>query len=386
MKILVIASWKSHFFHREAFAIQSCFNYAVDLVYLRTNKTLNWRKLIFPINNSVEWQVIDGVKSATIDFYRTESNSRIKRFLHTFINRKNFSFVKQHGYDLVHLQSLNPAAFLIYDLQYFFGRTPLIFTEHNQFSLRGLGLKDQQKVIKIIRKATLRLAVSKDKIRQFAANGIHADFEVIGNCIDSVYAVSNSAVERNHLGIVHVGAFDPYKDQVNLFEALKLLDCELKDGVKIKFTWLGYDGWGHVKEEDVKKFVADYEFNNINVCLEPFTHKLGALKEKYEANGLYVVSSVSEGLSVAMLEAMACGMYVVSTRCGGSEDVINDENGVLVPIKDSQSLAEAIHNYILTSNSINRVKISENILNDFNVNAFALKLKKQYDYAIQMNK
>jgi glycosyltransferase involved in cell wall biosynthesis len=388
LKILVIASWKSDFFDREARAIKSHYDYKVDLVFLKRDEKNFYKEILylFVKNILTNLELVEDIKNKTVNYYVSNSNNRIKRYLLKWINRRKFNSIKRQNYDLIHLQSLNPAALLYYDLQYVFVNTPVIFTEHNQFGFKGLDLIDQKKIIKVVKRANRRLVVSKDKIRQFAANGIHEDFFVIGNCIDGVYSMENAELERNSLGILHVGAFDPYKDQETLFEALKLLDRELfGSNVKVDFTWIGYNGWGVVSDNAVNNFVSDYSFENISVYVEPFTHDLEALKEKYQANGLYVLSSVSEGLSVAMLEAMACGMYVISTRCGGSEDVITDENGVLVPIKDSYNLARAMHSYILNRYAINRSKISENILNDFNINTFVYRLKEQYDCAIQMN-
>lgn len=50
-------------------------------------------------------------------------------------------------------------------------------------------------------------------------------------------------------------------------------------------------------------------------------------------------TSISEGLGTAMLECMALGIPVVSTRSGGIEDwIISEENGFLAPIKDIEML------------------------------------------------
>lgn len=57
---------------------------------------------------------------------------------------------------------------------------------------------------------------------------------------------------------------------------------------------------------------------------------------------LFVIPSCQEGLCIAALEAMACGVPVVSTRCGGPEDfVIPDTTGILVP-HESTAMAWAI--------------------------------------------
>jgi len=55
------------------------------------------------------------------------------------------------------------------------------------------------------------------------------------------------------------------------------------------------------------------------------------LRDKLRSLDLFVVPSHQEGLCIAALEAMACGCPVVSTRCGGPEEfVLDDETGFLV--------------------------------------------------------
>ena len=58
---------------------------------------------------------------------------------------------------------------------------------------------------------------------------------------------------------------------------------------------------------------------------------------------LYVLSSYAEGLPISIVEAMAAGKPVVSTRVAGSEDAVSDGvTGLLVPPADASALAEAI--------------------------------------------
>ena len=62
-------------------------------------------------------------------------------------------------------------------------------------------------------------------------------------------------------------------------------------------------------------------------------------------DALYVNSSDHEGMSNAMLEAMAIGMPVVCTDCpiGGAKAVIkNGENGMLAKVGDADDFADAI--------------------------------------------
>src|SRR5262249_46673959 len=58
---------------------------------------------------------------------------------------------------------------------------------------------------------------------------------------------------------------------------------------------------------------------------------------------LFAMSSVTEGLGSAMLEAMACRRAVVGTRAGGIPEVVVDgQTGLLVPPHDDTALAAAI--------------------------------------------
>ena len=58
---------------------------------------------------------------------------------------------------------------------------------------------------------------------------------------------------------------------------------------------------------------------------------------------VFVLPSLSEGLSMAILEAMIAGRPVVATAVGGNPElVLNGKSGFLVPPRDSQALAKSV--------------------------------------------
>lgn len=59
---------------------------------------------------------------------------------------------------------------------------------------------------------------------------------------------------------------------------------------------------------------------------------------------VFVLCSSTEGFSIATIEAMACELPVVATRCGGPEEIlVNEKDGILVKLGDTQKLVDAIH-------------------------------------------
>jgi glycosyltransferase involved in cell wall biosynthesis len=67
-----------------------------------------------------------------------------------------------------------------------------------------------------------------------------------------------------------------------------------------------------------------------------------------KALDLFLLPSLWEGFSVAILEAMAAGVPVIATRVGGAEEVITSgREGLLIPPGDAQGLAEAIEDALL---------------------------------------
>ena len=80
-------------------------------------------------------------------------------------------------------------------------------------------------------------------------------------------------------------------------------------------------------------------------------------------NGLdvFVLSSVSEGFSLATVQAMACGIPVVATRSGGPEEIVSDGfNGILVDVQVESQLAQAIR--LVAADISLRKSLAENAL------------------------
>jgi glycosyltransferase involved in cell wall biosynthesis len=64
--------------------------------------------------------------------------------------------------------------------------------------------------------------------------------------------------------------------------------------------------------------------------------------KEIQRSALVVLPSRRESFGTVLVEALACGIPVVATSCGGTEDIVNGQVGLLVPPEDPQALADGI--------------------------------------------
>ena len=61
-----------------------------------------------------------------------------------------------------------------------------------------------------------------------------------------------------------------------------------------------------------------------------------------QAADCFVLSSLRETFGVVLIEALASGTPIISTRCGGTDDVVTETNGLLVDTADDTALGNAM--------------------------------------------
>ncbi|WP_456371454.1 glycosyltransferase [Thermodesulfatator atlanticus] len=131
--------------------------------------------------------------------------------------------------------------------------------------------------------------------------------------------------------VATVGRFDPIK---NLPMLLKAIALARKKNKNIKGLLIG-DGPEFSK---LKNLAKDLGLENVVL----FTGFRKDATRIVQLADVFVLSSFSEGTSLALLEAMACGLPAVVTAVGGNPEIVIDGiTGVLVPSEDHVRLAAA---------------------------------------------
>jgi len=133
--------------------------------------------------------------------------------------------------------------------------------------------------------------------------------------------------------ILSVGRLIERKGQHHLIDAARLLCDRGQAGFEVVLAGTG-DSEGALKEQVAQAGLQD------RVRFLGFVSR-EEMPDVYAAADLFVLPSYNEGMSVALLEAMASGLPVVVTPTGGTEELL-DGNGFMVPWADAAALAETV--------------------------------------------
>ncbi len=111
----------------------------------------------------------------------------------------------------------------------------------------------------------------------------------------------------------------------------------------------------------------------------------GELGEAYPQMDAFVLASRRETFGVVYIEAMAAGLPVIATRCGGPEDFVTEENGILIPVDDAAALTDAMEHMMLHRREYDSASISADIRRKFAPETIAARLTDIYKTVLEKN-
>lgn len=146
--------------------------------------------------------------------------------------------------------------------------------------------------------------------------------------------VSTRTAGRDRVVIVSLGRLGRRKGSYDLVEAIRLLEPELRNRVRVVAA-----GDGEVT--DVRDAVSKAGVDDTITVLDWLAPT--ERDELLRSADIFALPSYEEGLPMAMLEAMGMGLVPVTTPVGGIPEVVTDgEHGILVAPGDSRNLSDAI--------------------------------------------
>lgn len=219
---------------------------------------------------------------------------------------------------------------------------PLIITEHSSLMNRPNIDPNLLKCAKIgYNQAKKVIAVSNPlKNNILIHTGVEA--KVIPNMIN--LESFNKAKKIVHSGyhIVSTGNLIPRKRFANLIKAFAEMIQNHDD------VYLHIIGDGYMRDELV--LLATNLGINDNVIFHGYKNA-AEMTSIYEQCDCFALVSALETFGVVYVEAMAAGLPVIATRCGGPEDFVNESNGVLIEVDNHKELYNALEYVYLNARS-----------------------------------
>jgi glycosyltransferase involved in cell wall biosynthesis len=222
---------------------------------------------------------------------------------------------------------------------------PIVYTVH------GWSFHQDQKTFERIlretsenfltRNAALTICVShsnrKDGINRFNMKrsmviNLGIDFDKFNP--DNTFPDITSELQLDK-GKTIVGFLVRMTKQKDPFTLIRAIAEVKKQTNQIQFLFVGD---GDLKEEALQ-LAKDLGVMDL-IKFHPFRSDVPNVLHNFD---IYVLPSLWEGLPLGLLEAMAMKKAIVATPVDGTKEAItNEENGILVPCKDTKALAEAI--------------------------------------------
>lgn len=283
----------------------------------------------------------------------TVENLRRKPGIDLTVARRIAKLAKRDGVDILHAHQYTPffygslsRAWPLVPSPFLSGRPRMLFTEHGRhypdlpntkriLANRWLLLKHRDHVTAVgqwVRRALINNeGIAPDRI-EVIYNGIHPDRFAPADAARRT-AIRTSLGISDHLPVlIQVARFHPVKDHLTAIDALA-------EVVKVRpEVLLLLVGDGEQRDAIVQRIQTHGLSRNVRL--------LGVrsdIPDLINAADLFLLSSLSEGVSVTLLEAMGCCRAIVATEVGGNSEVVeHGVTGLLSPRQDSKALSKNI--------------------------------------------
>lgn len=272
--------------------------------------------------------------------------------------------------DVIHAQVSFPAGYIAMELASKFD-IPFVITEHmSPFPMPGVKDVLKKKILPALRVANKVMVVSqhlKEKLKTYQIKS-----ELAANFIDEIFFnVGEASNLGNQFTLVAVGRLEKQKNYPLLIKAVdelrqQGLDLQLKiagEGTERKKISELIQRLGLQSQIEL---LGDIEKDSLKLLLHS-AHR-------------FVSSSLHENMPVAILEALACGLPVISTPWQGADKMMDFEISEIAPSFDLNDFSKAISQSV--GKAYNKEQIRQFYINRYGNKVVINELESTYQSAI----
>ncbi|EME7167529.1 glycosyltransferase family 4 protein [Enterococcus hirae] len=282
----------------------------------------------------------------------------------TYIN----NMARTEKIDILHWHTLNKDSRVI---KYLNKEYPIVYTNHLSW-FRSLYYQGKQKKIKNLISHTDGIICPSKETKEITTKifpNLKCKQIANGVLMPSNLSIKEKDILKQTLNInsqqpilISTNRFEPVKNLKMLINILPKLMSEINNLIVI---FIGDGSELPYLKLQLKESTNEDQYNRIKFLGRLPVEKVG----KYlSISDVFVNTSLTEGMSISLLEAMSFGVIPVVTDVGGNRDVIKDHNnGVLVETKNEtmlyNNLLDILNN--LDNNDYLRTNAKTTIFNSF---------------------
>lgn len=405
-KVLVLPSWYPHpsdnvvrsFFQEQSKLVSDRFDVRLLFFRYRTRPsvgsfvnaplriTLEWCRFIFQgkvINKLPDLEVFTDppLIEYAIRIIGLTQRQRYRFRLNAYLEAVAELIASGWKPDLIHAHSVNMGGLAAKRIKEVFG-IPYVITEHMPFAISNYPEYMRQDIKQAFLVADKVLSLGYDKVRQLGISDIDVEPNLIYNYVDEQVfnRLSTSYVPGDPLKLISIGAASYLKDHRTLLRSLVVLK---ERRIPFTLTMIGLKLWGSLYDETLSFIKASRLESHVTIIDLLDKDQICSF---LSLHNVYLMTSLAEGLPVSVLEAMACGLFVIATRHGGTEDILTPESGTLVEIKNFKKIADRLEDIYFGRIKYNPSQIRDHVVSICGRDAFKNRLAKYYEDAISCAK
>lgn len=282
------------------------------------------------------------------------------------------------GVDIIHLHEIRPLglAGVLAARGY---RVPLVTTEHSsEYHVAPPFGMERRKCQCVLEESALVLSVSRALESDLKEIAPEAEYQIIPNVVDtSAFTPASESKASLKKRLIHVSLLDDAQKNVSgLLDAIARLK-KIRNDFELHIVGDGPD------REQLECLARSLDLSDTVVFHGMVSED--RVRDLMRQAHVFVLNSPYETFAIVGIEALASGVPVISTRCGGPEDYIDNSNGILIDVGNTEQLVNAMDYLIDHWNQFKPNDLHEKVHSTYSYSAVGEKLFQSYVGVINGN-